>query len=108
MQSLEPRALGKSRMLMAAIKQLTALSLWTLREAVSKTGAPGYIEPVFVLHVPIRKRLVLRTQEDTRPIAMEEEVAKVVAIMVIAQTERYVSDSGRTREGGRREMWPAC
>ena len=92
-KSREPRASGKSGMLTAAIKQLTALSLWTLREAVSRTGALQYIEPVlrFVLHVPIRKRLVIRTEEDTRPIAMEEEIAKLVAIMIIAQTEQYVS-----------------
>ena len=45
-QSREPRAPGKSGMLTAAIKQLTALTLWTLREAVSRTGALGYIEPV--------------------------------------------------------------
>ena len=46
----------------------------------------------FVLHVPIRKRPVVRTEEDTRPIAMEEEIAKLVAIMIIAQTEQYVND----------------
>ena len=81
-------------MLTSAIKQLSALSLWTLRKAVSRKGALGYNKPVlrFVLHVPIRKRLALRTEEDTRPIAMEEEIAKLVAIMIIAQTERYVSD----------------
>ena len=93
-QSREPRGSGKSGMLTAAIKQLTALSLWTLREAVSKTGALGYIEPIlrFVLHVPIRKRPVPRIEEDTRPIAMEQEIAKLVAIMIIAQTEQYGSD----------------
>ena len=32
-QSREPRAPGKSGMPTAAIKQLTALCLWTLREA---------------------------------------------------------------------------
>ena len=61
------------------------MSLSTLREAVSMTGALGYIEPVlkFVLHVPIRKRPGVRTKEDTRLIAMEEEIAKLVAIMII-------------------------
>ena len=89
-QSREPRTLGKSRMLTAAIKQLMAMSMWTLREAVSRTGALGYIEPVlrFVLHVPIRKHPVVRTEEDTRPIGMEEEIAKLVAIMIIAETEQ--------------------
>ena len=77
-----------------AIKQLTAMSLLTLKEAVSWTGALGYIEPLlqFVLHVPIRKRPVVRTEEVTRPIAMEEEIAKLVVIMIIAETEQYVSD----------------
>ena len=65
------------------------MSLSTLREAVSRTGALGYIEPVlrFVLHVPIRKCPVVQAEEDTRPIAMEEEIAKLVAIMIIAHTE---------------------
>ena len=90
-------------MLTAAITQLTALSLWTPREAVSRTGALGYIEAVltFVLHVPIRKRLVLRTKEDTRPIAMEEEIAKLVAIIIIARTEQYVSERQWAYQRGR-------
>ena len=102
-QSPEPRAPGKSGMLTAAIKQLTAMSLWTLREAVSRTGALGYIEPVlkFVLHVPIRKSPVVRIEEDTRPIAMEEEVAKLVAIMIMAQPEQYVSDRQWAYQRGR-------
>ena len=98
---------------MAAIKQLTAPSLWTLREAVRRTRALGCMEPVlrFVLHVTIHKHPMVRTEEDTRPIAMEEEIAKLVAIMIIAQTEQYVTSatgSGHTREGGRRGMWPTC
>ena len=57
-----------------AIKQLMAKWLSTLREAVNKTGSLPYIERVlrFVLHVPIRKRPVVPTEEDTRPIAMDE------------------------------------
>ena len=90
----EPRALDKLGMLTVAIKQLTAMSLSTLREAVSRTRALAYIEPVlrFVLHVPIRKRPVVRAEEYTRPIAMEEEVAKLVAVMIIAQTAQYIND----------------
>ena len=63
-QSREPRAPGKARMLTAAIKQPKAMSLWTLREAVSNTGALGCVEPVLkvVLHVPSRKRPVVRTK----------------------------------------------
>ena len=38
-------------------------------------------------HLPIRKVPVVSTEEDTRPIALEEEVAKVLAIMVMATTE---------------------
>ena len=92
--SWEPQAPGKSSVLTAAIKKLTAKPLSTLREAVSRTGALGYIELVlsFVLHVPIRKRPVVQTKEDMRPIAMEKEIVKLMAIMIIAQTEQYVSD----------------
>ena len=82
----EPRAPGKSGVLAAAIKQLTATSLSTVREVVSRTEALAYIEPVlrFVLHVPICKRPVVRTEEDTKPIVMEEEVAKPVVVTIIA------------------------
>ena len=107
----EPRAPGKSCMLTPAIKQLGPEG--------SRTRALEYIEPVlrFVLHVPIRKRPVVRTEEDTRPIAIEEEIAKLLAIMIIAKTEQSVSDrrnstlvtdGGLTKEGGQRGMWPAC
>ena len=62
---------------------------------MSRIGALGHIKPVlrFVLHVSIRKRPVVWTEEDTRPIAMEEEIAKLVAIMIVAQMEQYVSDT---------------
>ena len=81
-------------MLTAALKHLTALSQWTLREALSRTGALGYVQPAlrFVPHVPIHKHSVVRKKKDTWPIGMEEEIAKHVAIMIIAQTEQYVSD----------------
>ena len=64
---------------------------------MGRTGALAYIQPVlqFVLHVPIRRPPVPRTEEDTRPIVMEEEVAKLVAVMIIAQTEQYVNDRQR-------------
>ena len=62
---------------------------------MSRTGALGYIEPVlrFVQHVPIRKRPAVWTEEDTGPISTEEEIAKLVAIMIIAEREQCVSDS---------------
>ena len=36
-----------------------------------------------------------------RPIAMEEEVAKPVAVMIIAQTEKYVNDRQWSYQRGR-------
>ena len=71
------------------MKQLSLASLSTLREAVREMGTQAYIEPVlqFVLHVGIRRRPRVCTEEDMRPIAMEEEVAKLIAVMLIAQTE---------------------
>ena len=94
---------GKSGMLTTAIKQLTAPSLWTLREAVGRTSALGYIEPVlrFVLHVPTHKRPVVQTEEDTRSIAMEEEIAKLVTIIIIAQTEQCIGDGQWGYQRGR-------
>ena len=101
--STKPRAPGKSGMLTAAIKQLTTGSIASLQTAVRSTGAMPYIEPAlrFVLHVPIRKRLVVRTEEDTRPIAMEEEIAKLIAILITAQTEQSVSDRQWAYQSGR-------
>ena len=62
------------------------MSPLNLTEEVSRTGAVGYIEPVLkcVLHVLIRKRPVLWIEEDTRPIAPEEEIAKLVAIIIFS------------------------
>ena len=34
----------------------------------------------------------MNTEEDTRPIAPEEEVAKVIAILVMAGTEQHVAE----------------
>ena len=102
-QRREPRAPGKSSILTAAIKQLTTLSLWTLREAKSRTGPPGYIEPVlsFLLHVPIHKRPLAWTEGDMCPIAMKEEIAKLVEIMIIAHTEQHISDRQWAYQNGR-------
>ena len=99
----KPRAPGKSGMLTAAIKQLTTGSIASLQTAVRSTGALPYIKPArrFVLHVPIRKRPVVRTEEDTRPIAMEEEIAKLITILITAQTEQYVSDRQWAYQSGR-------
>ena len=41
------------------------------------------------------------TEEDTRPIAIEEEIPNLVAIMIIAQTEQYVSDREGAYQRGR-------
>ena len=91
--SREPRAPGKSGMLTAAIKQLTVGSIASLQTAVSCTGALAHVEPIlrFVLHVPIRKRPVVRTEDDTKPIAMEEEIAKLIAILITTHTEQCVN-----------------
>ena len=99
----EPRAPSKSGMLTAAIKQLTTRSVASLQSAVRCTGALTYMEPVLqiVPHVPIRKRPVVRTEEDTRPIAMEEEIGKLIAIMITAQAEQYVSDRQWAYQRGR-------
>ena len=90
-------------MLTAAIKQRTTGSIASLQTAVRSIGALPYIEPAlrFVLHVPIRKRPVVRTEEDTRPIAMEEEIAKLIAILITAKTEQYVSDRQWAYQSGR-------
>ena len=51
---------------------------------------------------------MVRTEEDTQPIAIEEEIAKLVAIMIIAQTEQYVSDRQWAYQRGRLAGDVAC
>ena len=89
--------------MLTAAEQLTRASLCTLQEAVPRTGRLTCIEPVFqfVLHVPIGKRPTLRTEEDTRPIAMEDEVAKTSAIMLIAHMEQYGNNMQWVYQRGR-------
>ena len=73
-------------------------------------GTLAYIELVlrFLLHVPIHKRPVVRTEEDTRPIAMEQEVAKLVAAIIIAHTEQYINDRQWAYQRGRSAGDVAC
>ena len=96
-------ALGKSSFLVAALKEMTLISLAVLRDVIEKTGGLRYVEMVlrFVAHLPIRKVPVVNTEEDTRPIALEEEVAKVIAIMVMARTEQHVAERQRAYQEGR-------
>ena len=94
---------GKSGFPAAALKQMTMLSLAVLRDVIQRMGRLRYIEPIlrFLGHLPIRKVPLVRTEEDTKPIALEEEVAKVIAIMVMARTERHVADRQWAYQAGR-------
>ena len=94
-RSQKPSALGKSGMVAAAMKQLSALSLAVLRDAIAASGSRPYIKMVvrFVVHLPVRKRPKVYTEEDTRPIALEEEVAKVIAVPILREMDSWVTSS---------------
>ena len=80
---------GKSGVLAAAMKKLRALSLAVLRDAIAASGRKPYIEMVlrFVVHLPLCKHPKVYTQEDTRPIALEEEMAKILAALDVREMD---------------------
>ena len=75
-------------MLAAAMKNLRALSLVVLWDAIAaRPGSKPCIEMVlrFVVHLPLSKRPKVYTEEDTRPVAPEEEVAKIIAALILRE-----------------------
>ena len=47
----------------------------------------------FVVHLPLRKRPRVYTEEDTRLIALEEEVAKIIAALIMREMDSWVASS---------------
>ena len=75
------------------MKKLRALSLVVLRDAIAATGRKPYIEMVlrFVVHLPLRKWPKVYTGEDTRPIALEEVVAKIIVALILREMDSWVA-----------------
>ena len=99
----KPLAPGKSGVLAVAMKKLWALSLVDLRDALAASGSKPYIEMVlrFVVHLLLRKRPKVHTEEDTRPIALEEEVAKIIAALILRGMDSWVTSSQWAYQAGR-------
>ena len=87
--------MGELQQVVRGRKKLRALSLAVLRDAIAAAGRKPYIEMVlrFVVHFPLRKRLKVYTEDDTRPIALEEEVAKIMGALILRETDSWVASS---------------
>ena len=55
----------------------------------------------FVVHLPLRKRPKVYTEEDTRPIALQEEVAKIIAALILCEMNSWVASSQWAYQAGR-------
>ena len=71
------------------------MSLVVLRDAIVASGRKPYIEMVlrFVVHLPLCKWPKVYTEEDTRPIALEEEEAKIIAALILRDMDSWVASS---------------
>ena len=89
----KPSAPGKSGVLAAAMKKVRALSLAVLRDAIAALGCKLYIKMVlrFVVHLPLHKRPKVCTEEDTRPMALEEEMARIIAELILREMDSWVA-----------------
>ena len=45
-----------------------------------------------VAHWVLKKRPVVYTEDDTRPLALEEEILKLIAILLLREADPYVVD----------------
>ena len=102
-RSRKTSAPGKSGMLAATMKQPRALSLAVLRDAIATSRTKPYIEMVlrFVVHLPLFTRPKVYREQDTRPIAMEEKVAKVIAALILREMDSSVTSSQWAYQAGR-------
>ena len=98
----EPEAVGPGETWAAALKRLRAPSLAVLRDAMAASGSKPYIEMVmwFVVHLPLRKRPKVYTEEDTPSPVLEEEVAKAIAALILVGYVVIVGVSSGSLSGG--------
>ena len=91
---------GLSPRLLIAMSQV---SVDGLAEVIRATGHLGYIEPKLrrVTHWVFKKRTVIYTKQDTRPLTLEEEVVKVVPVLLLSEADPYVADAQSAYQPGR-------
>ena len=75
-------------------KWLQQVSVDGLASVIRATGALPYIEVCLriVAHWVLKKRPVVYTEDDTRPLALEEEVLKLIAVLLLREADPYVAD----------------
>ena len=94
---------GCSGLAAIVVKFLNHTSFDHLAKVISATGRLPFIEPVLriVAHLPLKKRPVVNTEEDTRPLALEEELAKLIATPLLECTPSWVGDHQTAYQPGR-------
>ena len=75
-------------------KWLQQVSVDGLASVIRATGALPYIEVCLriVAHWVLKKRPVVYTEDDTLPLALEEEVLKLIAVLLLREADPYVAD----------------
>ena len=54
-----------------------------------------------MVHNPLRKRLKMHTKEDTRPIAVEAHVAKIIVALILLEMDSWVMSLEQAYMAGR-------
>ena len=93
---------GKFGKLAAAMKQLRALALLVLRDDIAASRSDQYIEMVmrFVVHHPLPNRPKVYPEEHTRPVVLEEEVAKLIVALIVQEIRAWIMSSQCAYMGG--------
>ena len=100
------KAIGKRHLAAPGMRSMTAQlfkaflppSLAKLTEVINTSTMLQFIEPIlrFLLHLPMRKRVRAYTEADYRPIILEEELAKIITVIIhsrLADPFRHTSQS---------------
>ena len=86
---------GKTTLTAKVFKHMGPHSLHHLKHALNKSTALTFIEPCIriILHLPLKKRTPVQSEEDTRPIMLEEELVKIICNILLLQGSISFEDS---------------
>ena len=86
---------GRSPLIAKVFKCLLAHSVHQLCKVISQSTKKPFIEPCIriIMHLPLKKRPPVHTEEDTRPIVLEEEVAKIICLILLLQANLSFEDT---------------
>ena len=76
------------------LKALLQVSVDGLALVIQAMGALAYIQICLqiVAHYVLKKYPVVYTEDDTRPLALKEEVLKLIAVLLLREADTYVVD----------------